>query len=263
MYDKIQDTSDRKYDDGRTQIIRQIPHPKSRRDAERKDTDRPLPRICFISQSAELIGNKQNNRDLHDLGRLEGQRLRNLDPPPGAVGTVSERCLHQRHQKHRQQIAFKRKCTVNVVINLGYQEHHGKAGSPEQCLPAEIVGPIFIGAGTVQHNQPKAHQKNDHQQQVIIKILRIRNKDSGKDPALFPSVLFFLRISLSFPGYSIDGVLHAIGMVRMRDSLSAPPGLPYLRMTSQIPVTILLLTCPVIPPPERPYSSASHILSPL
>ena len=249
MYNKIQDTGDRKYDDRRTQVIRQIPHPESRRDAERKNADCPLPRMCFIPQPAELIGNKQNDRDLHDLGRLEGQRLRDLDPPPGAVGTVSERCLHQRHQKHRQQITFKRKCPVNVVINLGYKEHHSKAGSPKQCLSAEIVGPIFIGAGTVQHDQAKAHQKNDHQQQIIIKILCIRNKDPGKDPPFFPSVLFFLRISFFLIRHMIDGVLHAIGMVRIRNGLFVPPFLPYLSMASRMPVTVLSCACPLIPPP--------------
>ena len=131
----------------------------------------------FVPQPAQLIGNKQDHGNLHDLGRLECQALRYPDPTPGAVDRHPKRRLHKSHQEKCKKIDFKRKRAIQVVIYLGHKQKNSEARCADDSLFCKIKHTGSVGTCTIKHDQAKTHQENNAQQKVIIKILRVCHKN--------------------------------------------------------------------------------------
>ena len=110
----------------------------------------------------------QHHRKFCDLTGLQGAQPRQHQPPLAAVVLRHEQHRHKQYQRKRQQRP--RKPVINMVIHPAGQPHGSDAQRRIQqlrpCVGKGIAPPVqrHGAAGTAQHHQPEAHQR-EHQHQ--------------------------------------------------------------------------------------------------
>ena len=192
-----------------------------------------------------------------------------------------------------------------MIVDFGNRIHDHKSKQPDQSLLGKIIHVVsngrlrFIRAGTVQHNQAKAHQKNHCDQQLKIKILRFLRRSVSQPvdhrahsgPGRLSSARRLCRRRIGRP-HHLASLLHhpPVSAASCRFSPAGRHGTAFsLSMRAlcrihrphtasrhvfrriyhghrlgifQLPVSstcIFILSTPLY----RPYSSASHISSPI
>ncbi len=132
-----------------------------------------------MAQPANQAGQKQDNRQLCNLRRLNGN-AENPQPPFCPVCLIAER-NNQENQPDGHRNAHHGKALPEMIGNIGNHYHRRYAESRGSYLPSQeirgiplIVQACVVGAGRVEHHQPESKQKKYDEKQGIVKKRLLR-----------------------------------------------------------------------------------------
>ena len=173
----VRTAEDPDHDDCRPKVLLQHQQCQHAREHRHVGQEAALEVIDLRASAVDPVRDEECERELAELGRLEGAERARVEPAARAVDRHAEvRDQDQGHEQRRRNCPKRSQRPQPVIVDPAQQQQGGKTDEHPECLPLRVVeGRLVLRvcegvARACDHHQPRSTEQCRDEQEVAIRL---------------------------------------------------------------------------------------------